>query len=151
MEERNPHEHYSGFIEPRQLSLDRDLKDARIPPSPPSIREGMGHLPPMDTHEREQERLARAYAGMEHMKYPPPPGVGGRFGGPTEFTAHGSRGDAFLWSGDYGHSTIPGGPNDHHPLPFDDWGARPEGRHHIGTSLTNFALSFMYLIYRTTP
>ena len=71
---------------------------------------------------------------MDHSRYSPP----SRFVGPppSEFTAHATRGDPFLWSGDYGPGTIPGGPDDYHPLPFDDWGPRGDPRHSMGEFLS---------------
>jgi hypothetical protein len=135
MDERSPVEHFPGFIEPRQLSLDeRGLKEARSHPA--LSRDSLIPQPPLEPHDREHDRMARPYAGLEHSRYPSP--MSGRYTGPPEFTTHGSRGEAFLWSGDYGPGTLPGGPDDYHPLPFEDMGYRLDGRHHMGAFMTNY-------------
>ena len=134
MSDRSPldaHAQYGGFIEPRQLSL--GTKDVRSHTA--LARDSFVPRSPIDHAERE-DHMGRPYGGMEHSRYSPP----SRFMGPppSEFTAHGSRGDPFLWSGDYGPgpATLPGGPDDYHPMPFDDWRGH-DPRHSMSENTTS--------------
>lgn len=109
------------FIEPRQLTLDRqDINELHPDNIDPRLRQEQDNEDPI-----QQDPLSRPYPSLENPDYHPPDVL--------QFNARGGSRSPFLWSGDYGPGMMDA-PPDFPPLPLDDWTTRLDDRPSLGTS-----------------
>lgn len=112
---------YQEFIEPRQLTLDRqDLGEAHLHSHDSLLRQEQDN-----EALTQQDPLSRPYAGIETADYRSPDAL--------EFNIRGGSRSPFMWSGDYGPNMMDP-PPEFPPLPLGDWGTRLDDRHSLGMS-----------------